>query len=737
MKKYVTVILDDNIKKPLDYLIPKTLIDKIVPGMRVEVPIKNSKRKATVLKIKYETDIKNVKEINKIISQKKISKDLFSLSLWMSKYYICSLSKIFKSIFPTSIRKEIKPKFKIFLTLNKSKKESLKLSSSLISKNPIQYEILNLFLKTKKGFFLNELLKLTNLSRSPINSLIKKKILKAKKVNYNEDLLILNSKYFPTKPKILTKEQENAFKKIKKNIEEEIFEIHLLFGITGSGKTEIYLQAIQKVLDIGKTVIMLIPEISLTPQTIERLKSRFSEKIAIMHSKRSQGERYDAWNNIINKKIKIVVGARSAIFSPIKNLGLIIVDEEHDLSYKQSEDTPSYNGRNVAIMRAKFANCPIILGSATPSLESFYNAQKKNYILSLLSERPNKAKLPKVEIVDMRKECKTQKGFTHFSQKLLDSVKERIKKGEQTILFLNRRGYHTFIFCPKCSNSLKCPHCDISLIFHKKENYLSCHCCGYKTKPKKFCDICKKEHYKYKGFGTEHVEISLKNIFPSIRTIRIDKDTTSKKNSHEVLFKEFNTAKADVLIGTQMIVKGLHFPSVTLVGILNTDGALNIPNFRSSEIVFQLITQVAGRAGREDFEGEVIIQTFMPDNEIIKLASKQDYLNFYKYEIQNRKLFSYPPFTKMVKIIFSSKEEIFAKKTSEIFRKELIKKLPSNIKIYPSVPSYKNKLKDKYIFYFIIIGKNILPISEAIFSLKNTFVLPKSLHMFIDVNPIL
>jgi primosomal protein N' (replication factor Y) (superfamily II helicase) len=737
MSKIASIILETNIEKPLDYLIPENLKDILKKGMIVEVPLKGFLKKGYVLEIKETTSIKNVFPIQKISSEEVISEDLFSLAFWMSKYYCINLSKIFKFLIPSSVRKDVQTKTQIFLTSTKSKKELLTLHEMLQKTNPSQAKAIEFFLTAKKGIFLSELLEKANISKSPIETLINKKIFSYQKIINEQSDLLVNEDFFSTKAKKLSTEQDIALTSIVSSLNENKFNTHLLYGITGSGKTEIYLQAIQKSLDLNKGIIMLVPEIALTSQTIDRFKARFKEKIAVIHHKKSQGEKTDAWKNILKENIKIVIGARSAVFSPMPNLGLIIVDEEHDFSYKQSEKAPAYNAKNIAVMRAKISNCTVILGSATPSIESFFNTQNKKYILNMLTQRPNSALLPKVHIVDMKQELLRKGSFTYFSDDLLSGIKKRYETGEQTLLFLNRRGFNTSLICTKCSNIFKCQFCDIALAYHKKENFLSCHLCGFKTTVLQKCPSCNNtEHIKYQGFGTEHIEASLHSIFPEIRTLRVDRDTTQNKNGHELLFKQFRAGKADVLIGTQMIVKGLHFPSVTLVGILNSDGALNIPDFRSSETVFQLITQVAGRSGREDLLGEVIIQTYMPDNTTIKLAAKQDYLSFYKQELENRRLFNYPPFTQMVKIVFSSKEEEKTKVLAEEFRLNLIKNLNSDYQIHPVTCCGKAKIKENFRFQFLIRGKNILTLSSAIEKNKNQVKLPSSLHLFIDVDPI-
>ncbi|MEI6243113.1 MAG: primosomal protein N', partial [Chlamydiota bacterium] len=442
-----------------------------------------------------------------------------------------------------------------------------------------------------------------------------------------------------------------------------------------------------------------------------------------------------AWNLIKKGEASIVIGARSAVFSPMSNLGLIIVDEEHDNSYKQHEDMPAYHARNVAVMRGKMNGCTILLGSATPSMESYKNGENGKYILSVLQQRANQSFLPKVHIVNMKESW--EKGFTHFSQLLLDKIKERLEKGEQTLLFLNRRGYHTSLICKQCSHIVKCPHCDISLTFHKERNILSCHLCTFETPPKRECPSCHSSEYlQYKGYGTEHIERTLHAIFPDVRTVRVDRDTTQKKESHERLFQEFRAGKADVLIGTQMIVKGLHFPNVTLVGVIQGDTSLHIPDFRSSEYAFQLLTQVAGRSGRSEIPGEVVIQTLLPDHPIIQLAAKQEFVSFYQKEITEREAFSYPPFSHLIKISFSGTSEDFTQEEGKKFRTELLKQLPTSCEVHPLVPSGHVKVQDRFRYFFLIKGTSVFPMTEAIEKTRQRANLHRKIRLFIDVDPL-
>ena len=734
-EKVASIILDVHIEKQLDYLIPSHLIGKIKPGMRVEVPLRGYTQKGYVYALKEKSSLKKLKSLLEVISDEVIDKKLFELAIWMSSYYGASLSKVMKYIVPTSIRSDIQPKTETFLSTLKTKKEMASLCADLRRKSPAQAQILDVILRVKKKISLKELLFLSQVTRAPVEKLVEKKVLLKHKIIVDEAAILEDQVFFPTKPKKLTSEQQKCFDQIAKSIEKEKYMPHLIFGVTGSGKTEIYLQAIEKIISKNKSAIILVPEISLTSQTIERFRSRFpKETIAVLHHRRSHGERYSAWHNIKQGKARIIIGARSAIFCPVQRLGLIIVDEEHDTSYKQSEETPSYHGKHIALMRGKIHSCPVILGSATPSLESYYLALKKKYHLSVLKNRPATATLPKIHVVNMKEELK-KKSSPIFSSALLNGIEKRYKNGEQTLLFLNRRGYHSYLLCTECSSSIKCPHCDVSLTFHKRDSHLLCHSCGFITSPPKICPDCKKEGYiKYKGFGTELVESALRAIFPHIKTLRIDRDTTRFKHSHEQLYKSFRSGKADVLIGTQMIVKGLHFPSVTLVGVLNSDGALNIPDFRSSEYVFQLITQVAGRSGRCELPGEVIIQSFLPDHPTIKLAKEQNFEKFYEAEIENRRLFSYPPFSRMVKFTFSSENENLVLQTAERYRKKVIDILPNDFRIHPTVASGKSKLQDKFRYIFLVRGNR--NISFCLQEMKKEFSLPSNVHLFIDVDPV-
>ncbi len=728
---FVEVLLDQSLLKPLDYAVPQELRSQIQVGMRVEVPLKNSLKKGTISALKEHSHFQTVRPIARLLFENgELSNPLWKLAQWMAHYYCTPLQKVLKCFIPPNIRKQVQQKTEVFLKLVKTHDETLKACEGLRLKSPVQAQALEILLNTPKGIFLSELLAQLKTSRSPVDTLIKKKWIVCENRSSGEEILI-EEEFFPTKPKVLNEEQKKCLVEVQASLASNRFASHLIYGVTGSGKTEIYLQAIQMALDQNKSAIMLVPEISLTSQTIERFRSRFSQKIAILHHRRSLGERSTAWKELQKKEAMIVIGARSAIFSPAQNLGLIIIDEEHDSSYKQSDEAPCYQGRDVAVKRAHLENCTILLGSATPSLESRYNAEIGKYTLHTLSHRATSASMPKVRIIDMERAFEIAGGFTHFSQELLDGLKERLNAGEQTLLFLNRRGTHRMQVCKACRNIIKCPHCDLSLTYHRAGHLLQCHLCDFTQDSPRVCPQCQcPESLEFKGFGTEHVERSLHAIFPEIRTLRMDRDTTKQKNSHEDLFKQFRAHKADVLIGTQMIAKGFHFPSVTLVGVLNTDASLSIPDFRAPEQVFQLLTQVAGRSGRSQLPGEVIIQTFLPEHPTIKLAAAQDYPAFYSAEIEERRKFGFPPFCHLVKLLFSSTDSEEAKKAAEAAHSAIPPM--EGIELLPVSPAGHPKVKDRFRFQFIIKSLKISNLIQILADLKAN----SSVELKIDIDPL-
>ena len=499
----------------------------------------------------------------------------------------------------------------------------------------------------------------------------------------------------------LNAEQQVAVETILQSVQEQQSQTYLLEGITGSGKTEVYLQVIAEVLNQGKTAIMLVPEISLTPQMVQRFKSRFGEHVAVMHSGLSQGEKYDEWRKIERGEAEVVVGARSAIFAPIENIGVIIVDEEHEASYKQ-EETPRYHARDLAIWRSEYHHCPVVLGSATPSLESRARAQKNVYQRLRLTQRANQAAtLPTIDVVDMRQEVENG-NVSSFSMSLQEKLQERLEKNEQSVLLLNRRGYSSFVMCRDCGYVLPCPNCDISLTLHMDSKTIKCHYCGHEERIPYRCPNCGQDKIRYYGTGTQKVEEELQTLLPDSRILRMDVDTTRRKGAHEKILRTFGEGQADILLGTQMIAKGLDFPNVTLVGVLNADTALNLPDFRSSERTFQLLTQVSGRAGRAEKPGEVIIQSFNPEHYAIQLAKAQDYEDFYTKEMYIRHRGDYPPYYFTVQITASHPEENEAAKQMFQIATKLKQGLSPQAILLGPTPNAIMRVNNRY-FYQVII----------------------------------
>ena len=534
----------------------------------------------------------------------------------------------------------------------------------------------------------------------------------------------------------LTSEQQIALSAITDAMETNHSETFLLQGVTGSGKTEVYLQAIQNALSNGKQAIMLVPEISLTPQMTERFRSRFGEMVAVLHSGLSVGEKYDEWRKIQQGKVQVVVGARSAIFAPFTNVGLFILDEEHESTYKQ-EDSPRYHARDVAIWRSKFYNCPVILGSATPSLESFARAKKKVYTLLTLKERAKQQALPTVKVVDMREEL--QKGNrSMFSIDLIEGIRERLERKEQIVLFLNRRGYSSFVLCRDCGTVVGCPNCDISLTYHRSHEKLRCHYCGYDQYVPHECPECTSEHIRFFGTGTQKVEEEIYKLFPEARVVRMDVDTTSKKGSHEELLDRFGRGEADILLGTQMIAKGLDFPNITLVGVLSADTSLHLPDYRASEKTFQLMTQVSGRAGRHDKPGEVIIQSYTPEHYAIELSKEQLYEPFYEREMYARHVADYPPYYYIALIQLSHEDLMMAQEYAMRAAEYLRSNLSHGVSIIGPTTASIARLQNRYRYQCLIkykVEPNIIPVLLDLIKLYRADWIKKGIVLTVDLDP--
>lgn len=728
--KYVEVAVKGSMESCFDYLVPEKWRSSIKEGDKVLVSFRKKKNQGYVFRLKETSSCKNVLPLLNLLPEERLSRSLFDLGIWMSSYYASSLSKTLFCFSPSILTKKTEEKMEKRWLLNQPQKAVLQEIAKLRLTFPKRASVLEKLLKNKELSSSS----LTGFS-SQIKTLVKKGWALEKTVKKTENW-VLEEDYFQTEKKLLNAEQKNAFERVLSSMKKNHFFVHLIHGITGSGKTEIYLQLTEEALSLGKGVIILVPEVALTSQLIEKFRGRFQEPIALIHHQRSPSEKRKDYQAMQMGKIRIALGARSAVFAPIQNLGLLVVDEEHDSSYKQTEEMPTYHARDIAIKRGSMEKAAVLLGSATPSLESYYKASQGKYELHKLTKRAKSSSLAPISIVSMQEEYEKAGGFTHFSRELIKKMQDRMAKGEQTLLLFNRRGYRTSRVCLSCSKPLLCKFCDIPLTFHKKENVLRCHLCHFNTHPPRACPYCSSvDTLTYKGFGTEHVESSLKALIPEIRTLRMDRDTTAKKGGHEEIFRKFLSGKADVLIGTQMIAKGFHFPSVTLVGVLNPEKMLFLPDFRSPEKVFQLITQVAGRAGREDLAGEVIIQTHLPKDPTILKAKTQNFLSLYQEEIEGRELFSYPPFSRFVKITFSStkKQELFS--LANQFE-TLAKKTCPKAHFYPlQIPSHE-KIKNRYRMHLLLRTQQINHLTKKLKELKNSIKASRSFRILIDVDPI-
>ena len=698
----VEIIINTNVKtlnKTFDYNVPDDLEPKL--GDRVYVHFGKQKKldEGIIIGFKDKSEYK-LKDIVKI-QKDNISENRIKLAQWMSNRYFCNLSECLKLMLPPGTgnkeeTKRTKEKTLNVYSLSKTIAEiETDIENKLIRGNK-QIDVLRL-LYDNHNMSLQDIEIMAKASSATVKTLVDKGYLKQSEKQIERDPF-QEKEIQKTNELKLNIEQQDAYCSIDKPGE------YLLHGITGSGKTEIYLQLIKRELENGKTAIVLVPEISLTPQTIDRFTSRFGkEKIAVLHSKLSNGERFDQWNKIKEGKAQIVIGARSAIFAPIKNLGIIIIDEEHDSSY-QSESTPQYDALEIARKIADEENIKLVLGSATPDTRTYKNVLEGKITLIELTKRANNARLPEVEIVDLRDEL-ANGNHNMISTKLKNEIQKNIESKNQTILFLNRRGFSNFIMCKTCGNVIKCKRCDISMTYHKDENKLKCHYCGLEEQVPNKCPNCGSKELKYSGAGTQKLEEEVHKLFPTASTIRMDIDTVTKKHSHEDILTKFKEDKIDILIGTQMIVKGHDFPKVTLVGVISADNALNIGDYRASEITFQVLTQVAGRAGRGEQNGKVIIQTYNPDHYAIECAKEQDFKKFYQIESKIRKTLKYPPFCDIIVLDFSSlnKHEIQrdTKKLHQYLKNRIINE-KFGVLLYSPLPCPVEKINDRYRWRIII-----------------------------------
>lgn len=800
MKQIAKVVVDVPVmqtNQPYDYAIPPTLIDRLQVGMRVEVPFGSRHIQGFIVAIVNEPDFEGeLKEIIRPLDLEPVlTKELLQLGEDMAEQVYAYRIHCYQTMLPPVLKAKYEKEFYLIEGNPAEDVQAVFQGEDVISwERALEIEALPHLLEWKK----QNIVDIRYLVKSKAR--VKKKTVYQKKMSLSEieeemnllskqaksqrallealveiepeawltreqfreqfDIMprtlqiavekgwmitedkevyrdpLKNRHFAQTEAKVLNEGQQIAYQAVKEKIDSNQHDVFLLKGVTGSGKTEVYLQLIGEVLAQNKTALMLVPEIALTPQMVHQFKGRFGGEVAVMHSRLSTGEKYDEWRKIKRGEARVVVGARSSIFSPVENLGIVIIDEEHETTYKQ-EENPKYHARNVAIYRAKYNHCPVVLGSATPSLESRARAQKNVFHLLELTERANQQAMPDVRIIDMREEFQNN-NRGNFSQILQDKIRDRIDKKEQTVLLLNKRGYSSFIMCRDCGYVHECPNCDISMTFHMDTKGMKCHYCGHEEPVPNRCPKCQGNQFRYYGTGTQKVESELQELFPDARIIRMDVDTTRKKGDHERLLAAFGRGDADILLGTQMIAKGLDFPNITLVGVINADTSLSLPDFRSSEKTFQLLTQVSGRAGRSDLVGEVIVQSFNPDHYAIRYAQNHNYDGFYRQEMALRHQSGYPPYYFTTQITVSDLDEKKAQTKIYEINAKLRNKLEGQTIILGPSRSSIARMNNRYYFQLLIKYKQKENLHEVLKEILDASQKDnaKGLYISIDTEPV-
>ncbi len=758
------VSLEIALRKEFDYAIPPVLAGQINVGTRVQVPFGARKIYGTVTALAAESAHAGIKPIFKIIgAQSLVTPKILKLARWIADYYCCAPETALKSVLPEAVRKKEEGwKKQLFVRALPSVGDFPPLPKR-------QQQVWNI-IEERREILLAELLALAETTAATVRKLEDRGLIDITPEISERDPYA-REHILPSQPLLLNAAQTAALEKIcgpgvprigqgapgfkppdagasPSSIRHPPSPVFLLHGVTGSGKTEIYLQAIAHSLEQGKGAIVLVPEISLTPQTVERFKARFSSGkwqtlVAVLHSRLSAGERHDEWHKIRQGRARIVIGARSAIFAPVEPLGLVIVDEEHETSYKQ-EEAPRYHARDVAIVRGRMENAVVILGSATPSLESYYNAKNGKYTLLELPERVDDQKLPRVRVVDLRQTAMKERGNFIFSPQLKEAIHLRLDRREQTILFLNRRGYSTSLQCEKCGYVANCPNCSISVTYHRIEQKVACHICGFVDKVPKSCPNpkCNNPAIRFSGTGTQRVEETLLRLFPDARVRRMDSDAMKRKDDYRKTLGDFRAGKIDILVGTQMIAKGLHFPNVTLVGIVHADSALHQPDFRAGERTFQLLTQVAGRAGRGDVEGEVFVQAFTPFHPAIQYARRHDFTGFYHQELEFRQQLKYPPLSRVALLTLKGRNEDKVKFSAEHLRKVIestVRGAPMDLRdliLSGPAPAPLLRAEQFYRHQIMLRTRAMSKLSATLARIVASLVLPEGVALSVDVDPV-
>ncbi len=738
MPRFARVIPDRAGDRALDYAIPEALENAVAPGSRVRVPLRTRKVLATVIAVGDDSEVEAPRFIEEVLHREPLIRPrLIEIARWMAEYYCCPLEAAMACVLPQVVREAgVSKRLRNFARLVREPDPAA--LAALVARAPRQADALAALREAGRPTPVAELASEAGVAESVFRALERRGWVEIVPEEVARDPHG-GETFLPTQDLTLNPEQRAALDAVCAEIDAAGEAVPtLLHGVTGSGKTEIYLQAIRHALDAGRTALVLVPEISLTPQTVERFKSRFAarqDEVAVLHSHLSAGERFDEWHKVHTGRARIAIGARSAVFAPLENLGVIIVDEEHETSYKQ-EELPRYHARDVAVLRANREECAIVLGTATPSLESWLNARAGKYRLARLTQRVDDRKMPLIRVLDLRKAARAAKGDAIFAPAMLAAIDKRLAAGEQTILFLNRRGFSTTMLCLKCGHVCRCPECSVSLTYHRDAGQLACHICGHTERAPKSCPECHDPGIRHSGVGTQKVEDAVRRIFPKAKVARMDADAMTRKDSYRQTLGAFKEGAIDILVGTQMIAKGLHFPNVTLVGIVNADLGLHVQDFRAAERTFQLLTQVAGRAGRGETEGEVIVQTFTPFHPAIQFARHHDFDGFVGQELELRQRFAFPPFARMVIVTVRGRSRELAEFTAETLARKFTAAAPPDATVGRAAPAPLEKARGHYRFQVALRGPSARPLARAIRTVLDPLTLPEDVHVTVDVDPV-
>ena len=737
MSLFARVIVDDTSERLLDYAIPAAMSGRVDVGSRVRVPLRSRLVLGTVAEIVDGSEVQGVRELAEVLATRpEIPPTLFRLAEWVADYYCCPRDVALRVVLPKVVRAaSVKPRIqKLVHALREPDSEEF---LRLERRAPRQAAVLRFLISHGKPIVAAEALRRTDAPGSALGALERAGWIEVQHEESARDPH-RNDQFVPTSPLTLNAEQAQVLRAVLDTMggDKERKPI-LLHGVTGSGKTEIYLQAIRSTVDAGRTALVLVPEIALTPQTTDRFRSRFAEirgHVAVLHSKLSDGERYDEWSKIRDGRASIVIGARSAVFAPLADLGLIVVDEEHESSYKQ-EDAPRYHARDVAVVRGRLENVTVLLGSATPSLESAHNARIGKYALLRMTHRVDDRRMPMIRVLDMRNMNRSRGADPILSLPLRGAIDDRLRKGEQVILFLNRRGYASSILCNACGFVAECPHCSVSLTYHRDSERIHCHICGHSAKAPSKCPQCRDPGIRHSGTGTQRVEETVRRMFSKARIERMDADSMSRKHAMRDTLGAFRAGKIDILIGTQMIAKGLDFPNVTLVGIINADLSLHLPDFRAGERTFQLLTQVAGRAGRGDVVGEVFVQSFTPAHSAIQFARHHDFNGFLDEELEFRRRFEYPPFTHMVMVTVRSPVLEKAEFSAQTIRRRVAPHVPPGTILGEVSPAPLERSHGFHRFHLAMRGHAVRALATLLRRQIDELTFPEDVHVAVDVDP--